>query len=85
VELAASLRGRYRVPGYGDTGSTPFFPAQPAWRLRARVHVVCASALAVLPLITAIVAIATTFLLLLGLTELTTVTSSCVPDRAGWT
>jgi RND superfamily putative drug exporter len=137
VEVAASERGRYRVLGYGTTGSPRFLTADgrsafilvftpqagfgspdptPAITTAVRaalpagfserttgidqlqsstgqsggngvfvetllgglgalviLAVVFASALAVLPLIMAIVAIPTTFLLLLGLTELTTV------------
>jgi RND superfamily putative drug exporter len=137
VEAAASERGRYRVLGYGTTGSPRFLTAGgrsayvlvftpqagfgnpvPTPAITAAVRgalpagfserttgifqlqsstgqsggngvfvetllgglgalvilaVVFASALAVLPLIMAIVAIPTTFLLLLGLTELTTV------------
>jgi RND superfamily putative drug exporter len=137
VEVAASERGRYRVLGYGTTGSPRFLSADgrsayvlvftpeagfgnpvPTPAITAAVRaalpagfserttgifqlqsstgqsggngvfvetllgglgalvilaVVFASALAVLPLIMAIVAIPTTFLLLLGLTELTTV------------
>jgi RND superfamily putative drug exporter len=137
AELAASERGRYRVLGYGTTGSPQFLTADrrsafllvftpqvgfgsrdPTPAITAAVRaalpggfserttgvdqlqsstgqsggngvlaeivlgglgalavlaVVFASALAVLPLIMAIVAIPTTFLLLLGLTELTTV------------
>jgi RND superfamily putative drug exporter len=137
VELAASERRRYRVLGYGTTGSARFLTADgrsayllvftpqagfgspdPTPAITAAVRaalpagfserttgidqlqsstgggggnsvlaeivlgglgalvvlaLVFASALAVLPLIMAIVAIPTTFLLLLGLTELTTV------------
>jgi RND superfamily putative drug exporter len=137
VEVAASERGRYRVLGYGTTGSPRFLTADgrsayvlvftpqagfgspvPTPAITAAVRaalpegfserttgifqlqsstgqsggngvfvetllgglgalvilaVVFASALAVLPLIMAVVAIPTTFLLLLGLTELTTV------------